>query len=126
MGKSYFCAFCLGICTRDDQKVLGPLYFGLPGKENLTITFQYHPGKTMHLAHLCSSFLITSNRRPFPGPQILGYCLYAAFIASLLCTTKMGFQFWEQIEVRRSHIRGVWGTRKDIKSTFSRSSHDNL
>ena len=28
--------------TRDDQKVLGPLYFPLPGNETLTITFQYN------------------------------------------------------------------------------------
>ena len=29
-------------CTSDDQKVLGPLYFWLPGNENLTITFHYN------------------------------------------------------------------------------------
>ena len=29
-------------CTRNDQTILGPLYFGLPGNENLTITFQYN------------------------------------------------------------------------------------
>ena len=67
-------------------------YFGLPENGNLTITFQYNrPLKVMHLAHHCSSFLIPSNRRPFPGPQLLVYNLYDAFIASILCTTKMGF-----------------------------------
>ena len=30
--------------------------------------------------------------------QVLVYCLYDAFIASILCTRKMGYQFWEQIE----------------------------
>ena len=28
--------------TRDDQKVLSPLYFGLWGNKNLAITFQYN------------------------------------------------------------------------------------
>ena len=28
-------------CTRDDQKVLDPLHFGLPGNEKLTNPFQY-------------------------------------------------------------------------------------
>ena len=37
----------------------------------------------------------------FLVPQVLVYCLNDAFIASILCTTKMGFQFWEHIEVRR-------------------------
>ena len=59
-------------------------------------------------------------------PQVLFSCLYDTFIASILCTTKMGFQFWEQIEVKRSHIRRIWWMRKDLKSTFSRSSHGNL
>ena len=54
------------------------------------------------------------------------YCLYDAFIASILCTMKKKFQFWEQIEVGRSHFRRIWRIRKDFKSTFSRSSHGNL
>ena len=62
----------------------------------------------------------------FLVPQILVYCLYDAFIASILCTTNLGFQFWEQIIGRRSHITRIWGVRKDFKSTFSRSSHGNL
>ena len=61
----------------------------------------------------------------FLVPQVLVYCLYDAFIASILCTTKMGFQFWEQIKVR-SHIRRIWGMGKDFKSTFSRNRHGNL
>ena len=28
--------------TRENQKVLSPLYFGLPGNKNLTINFQYN------------------------------------------------------------------------------------
>ena len=36
--------------TRDDKRILSPLYFGLQGNES--------PFKAMHLAHLCSSFLI--------------------------------------------------------------------
>ena len=58
--------------------------------------------------------------------QILVHCCYDAFIASKLCSTKVGFQFWEQIEVRRGHIRRIWGMRKDFESAFSRSSHGNL
>ena len=41
--------------------------------------------------------------------QILVHCRYDAFIASKLCSTKIGFQFWEQIEVRRGHIRRLFG-----------------
>ena len=55
----------------------------------------------MHLAHLCSSFLIPSKWKAFPGPHVLVYCLYDAFTASILCTTKIGFQFWEQIESQK-------------------------
>ena len=44
-----------------------------------------------------------------PQVQVLVYWLYDAFIASILYTTKMGFQFWEQIEDRRSHIKRIWG-----------------
>ena len=48
--------------------VLGPLYFGLPGNENLTIIFQFNheaPFKAMHLVHLCSRFLILSKLKAF-------------------------------------------------------------
>ena len=47
--------------------------------------------------------------------QVLVCCLYDALIASILWTTKMGFQFWEQKEVRKSHIRRIWGMRKDFQ-----------
>ena len=57
---------------------------------------------------------------------LLVYCIYGAFIASILCITKMVFQFWEQIEARRSHISRICGMRKDFKSIFSRSSHGSL
>ena len=67
----------------------------------------------MHLAHLCQSFLIPSKYMAFSWfPKYFVYCLYDAFIASILCTTKMGFQFWEQIEVRRSHVRIMWGMER--------------
>ena len=55
-------------------------------------------------------------------PQVLVYCFYDAFTASILCTTKLVFQFWEQ-KVSYQEKRGM---RKDFKSTFSRSSHFNL
>ena len=58
--------------------------------------------------------------------QILVYCCYDALFASKLCSTKVGFEFSEQIEVRRGHIRRIWGMRKDLESAFSRSSHCNL
>ena len=45
----------------------------------------------------------------FMVPQVLVYCLYDVFIAFILCTTKMGFLILEQIEVRRSHIKRIWG-----------------
>ena len=61
----------------------------------------------------------------FLFPQVLVYYLYDAFIASILCTKKMGFQFWVQIEVRR-HIGRTWGMRKDFKYTLRCSSHGNL
>ena len=71
-------------------------------------------------------FLSLQNRRPFPGPLSNVYGLYVNFIASILYTMKMGFQFWERIEVRRSNNRRIWGMRKDFKPTFGRRSHDNL
>ena len=85
-------------------KNLCPLYVGLPGDENLTITFQYIfslQGNALSpsLFQLSYPFKIEGI---FLVPQVLVYCLYDAFIASILCTTKLGFQFWKQIEVRRS------------------------
>ena len=81
----------------------------------------------MHLVHLCSSLLIPSKQKSFfLVLQKLVHCRYDAFIASKLCSTKVKFQFWEQTEVRRGHIRRIWGMRKDFESVFSRSSHGNL
>ena len=62
----------------------------------------------------------------FLVPKVLVHCLCDTFNASKLCSTKVGFQFWEQIEVRRGHIRRIWWVRNDFKSAFSRSSHSNL
>ena len=42
--------------TRNDQTVLANLYFGLPGNENLTISFQYNLASRQ-----CSSFVIPSK-----------------------------------------------------------------
>ena len=109
------------------QKVLGPLYLGLPGNINLTINFI----KISHQGNALSPSMFELSY-PFKKeglylvPKVLVYCHYDAFIASILCTTKMGFQFWEHIEVRWSHIRRISGMRKNFKSTFSQSSHCNL
>ena len=111
----------LNTSTRDGQKVLGSLYFVLPVNENLTITFQYNLEGNV----LSPSLFELSYPFKIEGlsvvPQVLIYWLYDAFIASIL-----GLQFWEPIEVRRSHVMGIWGMRKDFNSTFSRSSHGNL
>ena len=80
--------------TRDDQNFLGPLYFGLPGNENLTITFEY-------ISLLGNALVLSLFKLSYPFkieglflvPEVLVYCLYDALIASILCTTKMGFQF---------------------------------
>ena len=82
----------------------------------------------MHLVHQCSSLLNDHFQIEFIFLvlQILVHCRYDAFIASKLCSTKVGFQFWEQVEVRRAHIGRIWGMRKDFESAFSRSSHGNL
>ena len=69
---------------------------------------------------------IVLNFKVFLVPKVLVHCLYDAFSASILCTTKMGFQFWKQIKDRSSHIRRLLGMRKDFKSMFSCSSHGNL
>ena len=59
-------------------------------------------------------------------PKVLDYCLYDDLIDFILLTTKMGFQFWGLIEVRRSHIRRIRDMRKDFNFTFSRSSNSYL
>ena len=59
-------------------------------------------------------------------PQVLVHCLYDAFIASKLCSTKVGFQFWEQTEVRKGPYQENMGLWKDFESIFSRSSHGSL
>ena len=92
------------------KKFSGPLYFRLPGNENLPITLPYNPlqGNALSLSLLGLSYPFKTESI-FLVPLILVYCLYDPCVASILCTTKMGFQFSEQIEVRRSHIRRVWG-----------------
>ena len=69
----------------------------------------------MHLAITAQAFLSLQNIRHFPGP----HCLYDAFIASILFTIKMGVQFLEQIEVRRSHDGGEEGFQIHIQSQQS-------
>ena len=82
----------------DDQKVHGPLYFGLPRNEHLTITFNIISlqgnAPSQSLFELSYPFKIEGL---FLVPEVLIYCLYDSFIASILCTKKMGFQFWEQM-----------------------------
>ena len=58
--------------------------------------------------------------------HVLVHRLYDAFIASKLCSTKVGFQFWEQIGVRRGPYQENIGVRKDFESAFSHSSNGNL
>ena len=95
--------------TRDDQKILCPLYFGLPG-EKMTISFQYNLSSRQCTVLTLFEFSYPFIIGPFLVPQVLVYCLYDAFIASILCTTKMEFQFWEQKEVRGSHNRRILGS----------------
>ena len=80
----------------------------------------------MHLVHFCSSLLVPSKYKSFLSSS--KYSFIAAMTPSLLpnCSTKVVFQFWEQIEVRRGHIRRIWGMGKDFESAFSRSNHGNL
>ena len=62
----------------------------------------------MHLVHLFELAYPFQIEVFFPGPPplpVLVHCLYDAFIASKLCSTRVGFQFWEQTVVRRGHIR---------------------
>ena len=57
------------VSTGYDQKVLGSLYFGLPGNENLKITFQYNlPSRQCTKPIFVRAFLFLQNRRHFPGP----------------------------------------------------------
>ena len=60
------------------QIVFGPLYFRLQGNENLTITYQYN--------------------------VLLRQCSYPTSIQGAI-SEEIRLQFWEQIEVRKSHIR---------------------
>ena len=106
----------LAPCTSSYQEMkIWPLFFNII----------YLQGNVLNpsLFELCYPLKIEDL---FLIPQVLIYCLYDTFIASKLWTTKMGFQFWEQIEVRRSHVRRILGMMKYFKSTFSRSSHGIL
>ena len=90
------------------------------------ITFQYKPPSrlcTKSISVRACSFQIEVI---FMVLQILVHCCYDAFLGSKLCSTKVGFQFWEQTEVIRGHIRRIWGMRKDFESALSRSSHGNF
>ena len=94
---------CWAPCTSGYQEMkIWPLLFSI-------ISIQGNALLSPSLFELSYPFKIDL----FRVPQVLVYCLYDAFIASIVCTTKMRFQFWEQI--RRSHIRGIWGMRKDFK-----------
>ena len=113
--------------TRCDQKVLGPSASEYQGIEIWPLLFNIIPlqGNALcpSLFELAYPFQIEVF---FLVLQVLVHYLYDAFIASKLCSTKVGFQFWKQREVRRGHIRRIWGVRKDFESAFSHSSHGNL
>jgi hypothetical protein len=49
--------------------------------------------------------------------------LHDTFIASKTSTTKLGFQFRKEIEVRRGQVQRIWGMEKNFKATVSCSSH---
>ena len=54
--------------TRDDQKVIGPLYFGLPGNESLALLFNTISLQGNALNQSLFDFLFLQNRRHFLGP----------------------------------------------------------
>ena len=91
------------------QKVLGPLHFGLTGNENLTITFLYNLNAlNTSLFELSYPFKLEGL---FLVPQVLVCCPYDAFIASILCTKKMGFSFGNRYKSEGAISReyGGWG-----------------
>ena len=55
----------------------------------------------------------------FLVPQVLVYCLHDAFIASILCTTKLVFQFWEQKVSYQENIGDEEGFQIHIQSQQS-------
>ena len=88
---------------RYDQKVLDLTYFGLPRNEKFATIFQYN-SLDLDLDALSPSlfqFAYPSKIEFILVPQVLIYCIYDTFIASEIPTTKVSFQLWEQIEVRR-------------------------
>jgi hypothetical protein len=52
--------------------------------------------------------------------------LHDNFIASKTSTTKLGFQFWKQVEVRGGQVWRIWGMGKNFKAEISCSCHRNL
>ena len=68
--------------------------FRLRGNENMVNTFQYNPLQSNALSPTQFEFAYPFQIEVFfLVPQVLIHCLYDAFIASKLCSTKVGFQF---------------------------------
>ena len=112
-----FCKSCFenffrkgSVCTRCDKKFLAPSASDYQGMKIGSLLF-----KIIRLQGNTLSPSLLELDYPFQKevfflvPQVLIHCLYDAFIASKLCSTKVGFQFREQTEVRWSHIRRKWG-----------------
>ena len=86
------CLYCCSMLLiyklmRDDQKVPSHLYFGLPGKENLNIISLQGNALSPSFFKLSYPFKIEDL---FLVPQVLVYCLYDAFIASILLINSHG------------------------------------
>ena len=76
------------------------------------------------LFEICYPFKIDG---PFLVPQVLVYCLYDAFIASILCTTKIGFQFLNPHSVAAVIATcNMWAEALSCKSRTLRVSFPRL
>jgi hypothetical protein len=73
----------------------------------------------MHFAHLCSNSLYFGPKRTHWQPPWHLHCFQ-------MYTTKLGFQFRKQVEIRRGQVRRIWGMGKNFKAVVSCSSHRNL
>ena len=91
------------------KKFSTPCTSGYQGMKNMVNTFSKQ-GSALSPSLFEHSYPFKIERLILV-PQVLIYCLFDTLIVSIQCTTKMGFQFWEQIEVRRSHIKRIWGMR---------------
>ena len=75
----------------------------------------------MHFAHFSVRvFLFLQYRGPFPGPQVLVYCLFDAFNTLY---HEDGISVLGTDRSQKEPYQESMGMRKNFKSTFSRSSH---